>query len=686
MNNKVIQIEGIEHARHFLGNKTLGLKKCHDLGYTVPKFVALPSFISTDLLKDDIFRAAIVQEVLSVIKCDEYVVRSSALIEDGKTYSFAGQFLTKLHLSEGELDDAIKEVLTHAEQILKAGVNDFSIIIQEYIVADMSGVAFTRNPNGGREMIIEYGYCDCEKIVSGKIKPIQKMFYWHSQQGIGLPDEFEKNCVIEKFKELEGSNGAPQDIEWCIKDGLLYILQTRAITTISPDAYEQIIYLERLLPSDKKYFFAKTDICEISTRPCPVTYNLLHLIYSNNGPVYQVYKKYGIDYVQTDFLTIIGNELFVDKEKEIQGLLPSYTYLRGEDLLPKFRHLSKLFPTIKNLFSLNTIGTRKHEALFKRLKEAVEKTERASSDLKSALDKFLVDYELVFETNLLSGFSIKKLNLLLKNEPVHFIELLSSHSSFIDLNKYKVNVPTGIAGNSLELSDLSPFNAKENMEDKTDQAVAAWWKQVLYPFKKKLFQDSIVEALSYDRFRELGRWITVKHITTIRNLLLERAEKCGFTDQENIFFADLDDLLDDNLDEYTCIQRRNSYNKYNRFNFPVNIASSIMKIKSEQTGISAGIATGKLQDQKTIDSGNEQKEKVILYTEMLTPDLTKYFDKISGIVSCNGGVLSHLAIMARENNIPVISGFSIKGNAIKFGDYVQIDGVQGEITKCERTD
>jgi len=66
---------------------------------------------------------------------------------------------------------------------------------------------------------------------------------------------------------------------------------------------------------------------------------------------------------------------------------------------------------------------------------------------------------------------------------------------------------------------------------------------------------------------------------------------------------------------------------------------------------------------------------------MLSPNLTKYFDRISGIISNNRGLLSHLAIMAREKNIPAIVGFSIFDGEFKLGDYVRIDGSKDKILK-----
>ena len=295
----------------------------------------------------------IVQETIKILQCKKYAVRSSALIEDGESKSFAGQFTTKLNLSSDELIEGIEDVLKQANNFLHGELDKFSIIIQEYIIPDISGVTFTRNPNGSREMIIEYGFCEGEKIVSGEIKPEEFSFYWN-EKDIKLPKQFSINKIVEKFKDIENKSKFPQDIEWCIKDSQFYLLQTRPVTTITNKQYGQINFLEKQLSKSEKYFFEKTEITEIASRPTEFTKSLLKVIYSKNGPVSNVYKKYGVNFKDTDFLHIIGNELFVDKEREIKGLLPAYSYLQNKNFIPKFSHYSKIIPTIKNLFFLRS--------------------------------------------------------------------------------------------------------------------------------------------------------------------------------------------------------------------------------------------------------------------------------------------------------------------------------------------
>jgi phosphohistidine swiveling domain-containing protein len=682
MKNNVIELREISQYENFLGSKTLNLKKCADWGFDVPKFIALPSNISNDLLADEIFRKKIAQEVKAILPSDRYAVRSSALIEDGKSQSYAGQFLTKINLSGDGLERGIFEVLKQAEAFLHGDLARFSLIIQEYILADISGVTFTRNPNGGREMMIEHGFCEGEKIVSGEIKPEKVAFYWNEQFPSILPASFFIDQVVEKFKELEIKNDFPQDIEWCKKDNQFYLLQTRPITTISQAQYAQIVFLDQILPQNEKYFFEKTEISEIAPRPATATYDLLQLIYTKNGPVDKVYEKYGVSYENTQFLKIIGNELFVDKEKELQGLLPAYTYLRSKEFIPKFHNLSKLWPTLRNLFFLNTIKTKDCEKIFAELKTKIEEDVSGGVGTGTALEKFLDDYALIFETNLLSGLSIKKAKLLLKNEPITFTEILAGYSHFIDLTKYQIEPPWGAVGNSLEFLDEADFIANNITGSSASEKMITWWKKIP-EYRKKMMQSMLAEAIIYNRLRELGRWLTIKNINALRSSLLDFAKKNEFEEVKDVFFANFDAVLNGGLDESNCVKNKRVYAKYAHFCLPNSITSSVITKESKTSGVSSGLANGILQSQEFIEAKNNKDGKIILYTEILSPDLTKYFNRISGIVSNNGGLLSHLAIMAREKNIPVVVGYSITNGKFKLGDFVQIDGSSGEILKID---
>ena len=163
----------------------------------------------------------------------------------------------------------------------------------------------------------------------------------------------------------------------------------------------------------------------------------------------------------------------------------------------------------------------------------------------------------------------------------------------------------------------------------------------------------------------------------LRRFVLKKATQISFQDIRNIYFAQIDEIIEGKIAEAECLKRKSVYEKFSAFNFPPSLASKAVAKVAQTQGVSAGEAVGKLinVDQITQLKGD------ILYTKILAPELTQYFGKIAGIVSEQGGLLSHLAIMARENHLPVVVGFSLQKSGILLGDIVKIDGSTGAVVK-----
>lgn len=679
---QIITLSKINGYRKFLGSKTLQLKKCIEWGFNVPNFIALPSNISAELFADKAMRDSVTQQITQHLPAKKYAVRSSALIEDSQESSFAGQFSTQLDVGPGNLSESIYEVLKQAHAFLNGDLQSFSIIVQEYIDPEIAGVTFTRNPNGSREMIVEYGAVVGEQIVGGSVTPEKFVCYWNEKTLSKLPKVLLRNDITGQCKMLEEKNNFPQDVEWCVSGDNFYILQTRPITTITDQIYNQIKYLEDFLQKKEIYYFAKTEISEIAPRPTLITLDLLKMIYAEDGPVASVYRKYGVRYTDTNFLVVIGNELYVDKEKEIQSLLPSYSYFLNKANLPKIGIDSKIFITLKNSFNLNKIKTGIFKELFGRLKKKLAQ-ESDSQSIKEAIDRFLKDYQLIFEINLLSGLAMKKVEVLLKKEPINMLDIVAGGFSLANADEYNISCPKKLSGNSLELSDDSKFLSREISVSEINKNFDSWWKD-LPNYKQSLFRNTLVEVAIFNRLREYGRWLTVKNINRLRDRLLEYAVQKMIKNREDIFFCSLTDSVHGTIRQDQIEKSKAEYEKYKDFNLPSMIRSAYVTMEEETQGVSAGVAQGVLLEADSIAQVSGE-EKIILYTEILSPDLTAYFDKISGIVSYRGGLLSHLAIMARENNIPVVVGFSMTESDIKVGEVVSINGSSGKIARVDET-
>lgn len=637
-----------------IGAKTLNLMELRKLGLNVPKFEVISA-----MQVESADKKTLAREIHGKLKCEKYAVRSSALIEDSEKESFAGQFKTLVEVEPENLAKAIEEVIAQAAEYLNGDLKKFSLLVQQYIEPDFSGVTFTRNPNGEREMVIEYHQGLGEELVSGKIKPKQLSFYWSNKVESELPEIV---SAIADFKRIEVHYKKPQDIEWCIKDGEWYFLQTRPITTISDVQYEQVVYLDESLPVNEKFYFEKNEMSEIAPRPVQITQDLLKILYEGGGPIQNVYKKYRIHYEPREVFKIWGNELFANKEEELKSLFPSYSYLKSADFTFTIASFSGLWRTIKNLFSLSKIKANNYEELFESLKMALD--EKLPNDLEKFLENFRRKYEIIFEVNLLAGYQTKGMQNFLKKEKVDLPTVLSfGHyivKSEINLN-YKFT--DELIGNSLDIGDESKFVC-DALSNKENSRIEEWWDGVS-EFKKKLYSPIIEVTLIYNRLREMSRWLVVKHIDHLRKLL---------PDKKDIYFATLEEIQNDVADEKVCAERKAEYEKFSGFNLPTRLTHVPFIRETNYQGISPGIGEGVIVSEKEIDA---VKDKKILYTKILSPDLVKYFDQIEGIISEEGGMLSHLAIIARERAMPVVI---VGGNNFQIGTKIKIDGGSGEIS------
>ena len=71
----------------------------------------------------------------------------------------------------------------------------------------------------------------------------------------------------------------------------------------------------------------------------------------------------------------------------------------------------------------------------------------------------------------------------------------------------------------------------------------------------------------------------------------------------------------------------------------------------------------------------------VLVTHMTTPDYVPYFSRVAAIVTDEGGITCHAAIVSREFKIPCIVGTRIATRLLKTGDKIEVDANTGKIRK-----
>ncbi len=112
------------------------------------------------------------------------------------------------------------------------------------------------------------------------------------------------------------------------------------------------------------------------------------------------------------------------------------------------------------------------------------------------------------------------------------------------------------------------------------------------------------------------------------------------------------------------------------------------KILLKGIGASPGIATGPVKIIMDVKEIDKVKEGDILVTKMTTPDMVPAMKKAAAIVTDEGGLTCHAAIVSRELGTPCVVGTKKATEILKDGMIVTVDGekgivYEGEIKKVE---
>jgi len=239
--------------------KARHLEILQEQGFPVPKFILVSENEEADL---------------SFSERDCFAVRSNFSTEDGGEHSFAGQFLTRLNVKREKVQEAVQEVFASyagsleykekanrgkeeycptkrekgeqekEEQQEKAEQKKLessieTVLIQEMLFPEKSGVLFTKNPKGIlSEMVVVLGQGlgdkvveDQENVLTYHYFPGECLYQEGQSTGLALKEE-ELKTLLTLGERIEQLFQKPMDIEFAIEKGKLYILQAREITTL----------------------------------------------------------------------------------------------------------------------------------------------------------------------------------------------------------------------------------------------------------------------------------------------------------------------------------------------------------------------------------------------------------------------------------------------------------------------
>jgi len=617
------------------GGKGGTLAKLYRAGYPVPDgFVILPTAFDGDDLKPEAWMQ--VQAHLDRVRKRDrrvaFAVRSSALSEDSAQASFAGEFETVLDVHSGEMiREAIHTVRRsrHAERVRAYSethgmdiLHDMAVVVQRLVRADISGVLFTADPVSGshNEMMGNFVYGLGDELVSGEVEPYIFTFGRPKGQYEGPAD---LKCFARKLYKLairlERDLGCPQDIEWAVADGKLFLLQCRPITTLIGYNLATGEWNDSLTGD---FLWTNTNVGEAAPDVMtPLTYTVFTSFreeqWSSIGNYYFAGIIGGRVYLNVSAMVSLYASFGLSVEKLLEeafGRIPE-----GIDIVPI--HLALLpalweaFPNIvrqirKQRKALKWIpeyvatSPERCRAIRQRIQETRAKDELASLwrkrlkpyyfrsqwILKTSAKLFLLHHkrlrskltELVGESDanaLLSNLS-EETELLASLGPVVGIAKVArgemSRAEFLERyghrgpHECELSVPqpledTDWLDRRVEEFNRTPFDIDALLAKRHAEFDAAWQRFVgRYPRKTKSVGRQMKQAAKVARMREATRAEFTRLYGVIRAWALHVAELIGLDD--GIFFLTIDEVLDHLSGDETATKhipaRRETYARY----------------------------------------------------------------------------------------------------------------------------
>lgn len=647
------------------GNKAKNLWLMKKEGICVPDTIAIMCSKAWD---DGYEKEDVLQSIEKLTKeyfqyTSDLIVRSSFQKEDSESTSMAGIFESVQINSHEQIKSAVCQVWESA----RGDCAQMGIIIQPYIECDFSGIMFSASPyDGGTDIVIEFGKGECGRLVKGDITPDLYMLNrgWVRHNPQYVPETVLQSLIcLEKRMRLLME--AEIDVEFCVKNKSIYVLQCRPMTT---GKKKKPLYMGEnvegtwLLHEELSLPF--TPLVR-TLDPSGMLTERPHIIFENYA------------YFSSEFrLKSVDDEKWKDWEAISE-------------------HYSKLFLDILN---------KKSEANLELLEYAV-RTYRNSVEAYMNVNWFI--YRRKCYEELMDALKEKYQNYQeIFFSVMHSIATVNStkKKDFIELLKVK---------------DAPDF------EEKKELFVKKYGAETSHPFYimcKSLadYIDQIIEVLSereiYDEVNEpicvidkfepnlcilIEKYRKVVQRTedddyllcmgsyVIRNIL-EQIEEELQLEKDTIWFYEYSELKElgcgMRISPEIIEERRKSFECSKNYDMPLAVknglgiyATSRKENTLEGDTISQGYTRGKVYVLKNpgdileivnIPNGS------IVYSNWISPVLSAYFFNIKGIIVPERSILSHGAILAREMHIPAIGGIQYN---FENGMEIELNATEGKV-------
>ena len=695
-----------ETAVPLIGGKAKRLVELQLAGFRVPDFLCSPP---------DLAKAV---EVLGL----PVAVRSSASAEDGTNVSFAGQFRSYLNLHTlDEIEAAVRGCLDSvhtpavADYCRRSGIDPRSLrmtpVVQRMIQPELAGVAFTVNPaTGVEEVVIEACAGLADELLAGTASALPASH----------PLLVRYRPEIERVaREIHRHFGAPQDIEFAIEAGELFILQARPVTRIN------------FAPGTGEWTNADFRDGGVSSGVCtPLMWSLYDFIWESAlkdflrdvrlydgdfqaGRMFFGRPYWNLGAVKRCLARLPG---FVEREFD-RDLSVAVTY-EGEGIHTPVtvRGVWRALPTL-----LAVPGIWRRQERFDRafLAGGAEARLRAHAELPHDLEAgfrrlILEDYR-VTETQYFRTIfcaSLAKLAFLESFPDADYPALVAALPPMRHLEPTRMMREMAARGET-DIGPLQrafPHRSRRELDlsaprwDEDPEWVAAMLREqraqptgndprpayeraraaaltALPWHRRRSFARKLDRLRTFLWLREEMRDVSSRMYHLIRRYVLALAARRGLGD--DAFFHTFEELLAD--DRSRVAERRETFESFRNFRAPNEIGSRFAFDSIPASGALRGIGAsrgrvkGVARVARTIEEAMGIERGAILVCPFTDPGWTPVLDRVAAVVTETGGLLSHAAVICREYGIPAVLGVPGATTRIPDGATVVVHGGLGSV-------
>lgn len=675
-------MSSVSSPERIVGGKAAALLELERAGFRIP-----PTEVSPEDLAGSFRRIG-----------PPIAVRSSATVEDGAASSFAGQFESFLNLSTlEEVEAAVERVLesVHEPAVLeycrRNGVDPatvrMGVVVQRMIRPELAGVAFGVNPvTGAEEVVIEAVEGLADRLLQGEARPLPA----------GHPVlERHRAEIGRTVRAIQRHFGTPQDVEFAIEDGVLYVLQARPITKIS------------FAPEVGEWTNADFRDGGVSSGVCtPLMWSLYDFIWES------AFKGFLREIRLLDGDFVAGRMFFgrpywnLGETKKCLAKLPGFVEREFDaDLSVEVRYEGDGLRTpvnpwtiLRAIPTLRAIGRifetqRAFDHAF--LSGGFEKLQ--ATDLRTMIEH---DYRIT-ETNYFRTIycaSLAKLDFLDSFPDADYTKLVTALPPMSHLE------PTRAIREGATVEELQrrfPYRGRRELDlsaPRWDED-RAWVEQMVRQagsvggdprpayekaraeyrarlpwWKRRKFDRKLDRLREFVWLREEMRDRSSRMYWRIRKAVLALGRG------DDVFFQTWREVLAD--DRSNVERNREVYETYRHFKAPNEIGSRYAYAPTKSVGALRGIGAsqGRVEGVARIARSVEETARVergaILVCPFTDPGWTPVLDRVAGVVTETGGLLSHAAVICREYGIPAVLNISQATDRIRDGERIVVDGGQ----------